>query len=54
MVIPSEKNKDGGILDKYVGKKVKVGIRPEDISQATDKGVNTYETEPGFIRNDGL
>ena len=42
MVIPSDKNKDG-ILDKYVGKKVKVGIRPEDISQATDKGVNTYE-----------
>ncbi len=43
LVIPSKKNKDG-ILDQYLGKKVKLGIRPEAISEATAEGVNTFET----------
>lgn len=44
MVVPSEKNK-GGKLEKYVGKTIKVGIRPEDVSEATDVGINTFETD---------
>ena len=42
--IPDEKNKDG-ILNRYIGKDVKLGIRPEDISEAAMEGPNTFRTE---------
>lgn len=43
LVLPAEKNKDGK-LDKYIDQKVKVGVRPEDIDQASDNmQVNTYK-----------
>ncbi len=44
LIIPSEKNKDDA-LDKYIGKKVKMGIRPEDISESEAGGLNIYNTD---------
>ena len=44
LVIPNEKNINHA-LDNYIGKKVKIGIRPEDISEADASGFNTFQTE---------
>ena len=44
LLIPNEKNKDNILID-YVGKKVKLGIRPEDISEASAEGINTFKTD---------
>ncbi|MEX1308560.1 MAG: sn-glycerol-3-phosphate ABC transporter ATP-binding protein UgpC [Eubacteriales bacterium] len=41
VIIPSEKNKDGK-LEAYVGKKIKIGIRPEDINETTVEAPNHY------------
>jgi multiple sugar transport system ATP-binding protein len=35
----------GGMLDSYIGKSIKMGIRPEDIHEAQGDGLNTFETE---------
>lgn len=43
LIIPSEKNKDGA-LNSHIGKNIIVGIRSEDISEATDEAVNTFKT----------
>jgi len=43
LVIPSEKNKNGA-LEKYLGKKIKIGVRPEDVSEASADGANTFST----------
>lgn len=42
--VPSEKNIEGA-LDKYIGKKIKIGVRPEDIFEATAEGLNTFTTK---------
>ena len=44
LIVPSEKNV-GGKLDKYIGKKVKAGIRPEDVNEAADVGANHFKTK---------
>jgi len=41
LIIPSEKNKSGK-LEKYLGKKVIVGVRPEDISETSIEAPNHY------------
>ncbi|MDR1619213.1 MAG: sn-glycerol-3-phosphate ABC transporter ATP-binding protein UgpC [Clostridiales bacterium] len=42
LVIPPGKNK-GGVLDKHIGSKVILGVRPEDILETTGKdAVNAY------------
>lgn len=43
LIVPSEKNKEEK-LDKYIGKAVKVGIRPEDINESSIEAPNHFKT----------
>jgi multiple sugar transport system ATP-binding protein len=44
LVLPGGKAADCA-LDPFLGKKVKMGIRPEDIHEVSGYGLNTFETE---------
>ncbi len=41
LIIPSEKNRNGK-LEAYLGKKIKIGIRPEDINESAIEAPNHY------------
>jgi multiple sugar transport system ATP-binding protein len=45
LIIPGDKDKDGA-LENYVSKRIKIGIRPENISEASAEGLNTFTIRP--------
>ena len=43
LIIPSTKNENGA-LNSYIGKNITIGVRAEDITEASDEGANTFKT----------